>query len=140
MKHIKIFEEFNKTPKSNTVIKYECIKPLPTHRIVSKSRPSSEDKNTHDTYFIDVDDPEKIASIEAELRKQGYDLNYSPPKEIKCIRWYSDTKKGQDMRVNVFNHVSGTMVPSSVQIPVNFDEHFKLKHEYRGHNLKKFGI
>ena len=145
MKHIKIFEDFNKTIKHVTT-KYECVKPLPTHRIVSspsstKSRPSKEDKNTHDTYFINTGDPEKLKAILAELINNEYDPGYAAPnKDIKSISWYSDTEKGNDMRVNHYYFTKGDMIKSTVQIEVNFDEHFKLKHEYRGHNLKKFGI
>lgn len=133
MKHIKLFEEFK------TIIKYECAKPLPVHRIVSKSKPSQEDTNTHDTYFINTDDPEKLAPIEAELRKQGYDLKYVTVHDINAICWYSDTRNGQDMRVNVFQY-ENSIVPTSVQIELKFEDYFKFKPEYRGHNMKKFGV
>ena len=143
MKYMKLFEEFSSTLEElkNAVNKYECFKPLPIHKIMPKAKPLPDTDNIHTTYFINTGDPEKLKAILVELINNEYDPGYAAPnKDIKSISWYSDTEKGNDMRVNHYYFTKGDMIKSTVQIEVKFDEHFKLKHEYRGHNLKKFGI
>ena len=61
--------------------------------------------------------------------------------DIECIKWsISDGEYEQRSEKEYWFSDDATNGISGNWKEVKFDEYFKLKHEYRGHNLKKFGI
>ena len=132
MKYFRLFEEFT--------IKYELVKELPEYGAMC----------------FDRDATDKYQSMCVLLEKSGYNWNgkYNPGKDSDYdqffLIWNKHSKgysegyvgyilkrfKGNDMRdlANVDNW------PDLEKHVIEFDEYFKLKHEYRGHNLKRFGV
>ena len=132
MKHVKLFENFIKT----ATIKYDLIKKLP-----------EPDSNVH-RYFINTTDKDKIAIIENTLIAAGCKFlmsNENDEDDLKSVFWYVNAKSQAVYKVCGMNHLMMIMKNESYKTvmnwkEVNFDEHFKLKPEFRGHNLKKFGV
>jgi hypothetical protein len=125
MKHVKLFENF-----IDNAIKYELVKDLP--------RP--DDKNTLN-YFINTSDIDKIRSIEFALKNSSYELgvNSIKTKNIKSIFWFKDYDKYCYKKWDS-EFENETAIKTNTWSEVKFDEYFKPTHEYRGHNLKKFGV
>ena len=122
MKYVKLFENF--------VVKYDLVKDLP--------RP--DDKNTLN-YFINTSDIDKIRSIEFALKNSNYELgiNAIKTKNIKSIFWFKDHdkycyKKWDDEFENE------TVIKTNTWSEIKFEDYFKPKHEFRGINMKKFGV
>lgn len=122
MKHVKLFESF--------VVKYELVKDLP--------RP--DDKNTLN-YFINTSDIDKIRSIEFALKNSNYELaiHAIKTKRIKSIFWFKDNDK-YCYKLWDDEFVNETAIKTNTWREVKFEEYFKLTHEFRGHNMKKFGV
>ena len=144
MKYVKLFEEFTS--------KYELIKPLIENGIMV------------------IDDWYKCESIQTELVVMGYDWatlrhrNLEKTERIKFIpenRGNGDKNYplviGWNSRAGAFNNQDMSIVTFydfSIESTINkitaydndpreivvFDDYFKLKHEFRGHKLKKFGV
>ena len=134
MKHIKLFEEFE---EEENFLKYRCIKPLP----------QPFDNNQNNSYcFMNVSDSNKIVSVISELKDMKYREDETVEdtfdiEDIECIKWsISDGEYEQRSEKEYWFSDDATNGISGNWKEVKFDEYFKLKHEYRGHNLKKFGI
>ena len=127
MKYVKLFESF--------VVKYDLIKDLPI----------PDDKNTLN-YFINTSDIDKIRSIEFALKNSNFTIRTRVIKpNIRSIFWFKDDSEyyyqlwDDEFETETETDIIGVN-PTINWCEVNFDEHFKLKHEFRGHNLKKFGV
>ena len=123
MKYVKLFENF--------AVKYEIIKDLPI--------PVDYEIN----YFINEDDMHKLDSITAYFDNKHYQeaKKKATNKKILSVYWFKSNNISQ-YQYALFTEslLSSDTRYSEIWIEVNFDEHFKLKHEFRGHNLKKFGV
>jgi hypothetical protein len=123
MKHVKLFEDFRKAETryalNNEVRKYAPIKTLP------------KDGNA----FIN-DQFEALIWINS-LEKSGYKpMNRIESfKEVGFIAWSSS----QSEMTYAMRSPHGIDEPEDKYI-CKFRDYFELIHEFRGHNLKKFGV
>ena len=120
MKYVKLFEDFRKAETryelNNEVRKYAPIKALPSEG----------------NAFIN-DQFEVLLWINS-LEKTGYKpMNRLESfKEVGFITW-------SDAMTYAMRTPYGIEVPENEET-CKFKDYFKLTHEYRGHNIKKFGV
>ena len=127
MKYVKLFEDFSEK------IKYDLVKPLPVSADMTK-------------HFINTADIDKLTAIKGELEKLGLENRGNLAKEtintnIKIRDFFEDARSIIWSNVAFYSNTKDYAESTEhYQGGLNFDEYFKLKPEYRGHNLKKFGV
>ena len=117
MKYVKLFENF--------AVKYDLVKDLPM----------PDDKGVY-SYYINTADIDKIRSIEFALKNFNFTIRsrvINP--NIRSIFWYKDDSEYcYQLWDDEFDN------PTRDWYEIKFEDYFKPKHEFRGINMKKFGV
>ena len=131
MKYVKLFEEFEKT----VILKYELIKELPIPIERKRICMPCEDNAQLDALVYYLEKQEIFENKNGGLSlKDG--RKRSPEGDDIFIFW------GRDLintRVKYNWGISQNLNVNRGEILI-FNDYFKLKHEYRGQKLKKFGV
>jgi hypothetical protein len=127
MKYIKLFEGFKES-------KYEQIKPLPKKG------------------GCNINNEEQLNAIINILEQRDYEdenstETFMKPNHIASIGWSSEEDGwfayGHKQHGNLYCLYQNDIVEEDGRLHDNlifFHEYFKLKHKFRGHKLKKFGV
>ena len=110
MKHIKLFEAWSVGVGSFTE-KYDNIKPLPQTGYMNGNL-------------------DELRAVAKYLETKGFGPAYSDEVDLQSIVWNAHSY------YNLYDH----KITQNTNDTLHFTDYFKLKHEYRGHNLKKFGV
>lgn len=123
MKHVKLFEEF-----TEKAIKYELVKPLPVSDIIRN--------------FINTDNADELIAIKGELEKLGLDNrgNLSVDMARDYIRIRDFFKDAHTIIWTDKAFYSNNREYGDDSSSLKFEDYFKPKPEYRGINLKRFGV
>ena len=123
MKYVKLFEEF-----AENEIKYELKKSL--------------DLDLGNWRGMNDLNPDKVKALVNELEKAGFECSQT----ILNIDAFINALINQSMAVdwtgynNKYTFYKNNFTGINNNAVLVFDDYFELKHEYRGHNLKKFGV
>ena len=123
MKRIKVFEQFRDTGQLGTLQldKYEILKELPVPG----------------RCFCSIDEIEVIQQYLENYQYKAWREETDIPENTPGIRWWIFMDRNPQYEF-LDNNNSRTHL--SNEVTIDFNDYFELKHEYRGHKLKKFGV
>jgi hypothetical protein len=118
MKHIKVFEEFRDTGHLETPLldKYEIKKELPTKG----------------SCFCSIGEIKTIQQYLENYQYKAWREESDVPDGTVGIHWWIFME-----RMSHYEFLDAVVTNEDT---IKFDDYFKLKYEFRGHNLKKFGV
>lgn len=135
MKHVKLFEEFKeKTLKHDLKPGKDLDNELRYTRVGKKLK-----KHTSIGMYVNRDE---LLTVIHYLKKLGYESLHEEEDERKLINDNSEFAIQWDGK-DRFYHLDQARkfdLKDAVEIISKFDDYFAFKPEYRGHNLKKFGV
>ena len=118
MKHLKIFEEFRDNGHLGTALldKYNLKKELPTKG----------------NCFCSIGEIEVIQQYLEDYQYKAWREETDIPNGTVGINWWIFME-----RMPHYEFLDSVVTNEDT---IDFNDYFELKHEYRGHKLKKFGV
>ena len=121
MKYIKLFEEWKPGQLGTFKEKYDSIKPLPKSGYINGNL-------------------DELRTIAKYLDDKGYENAYNDGDDLKSIEWKYISVLSPSNKPSFYNVYNHSLNITNTDDMLKFIDYFKFKLEFRGHNLKTFGV